>query len=371
MKLNPTLNAIKKIYPAVKQELKDVVSFAIENPECREFYFGSRKKKSTQRPEKMDEFESKIDSLLSKIRAQLPKKFKVSMHDSSSHGQERLANGSNNGYPAFIHIAIDADTTSEYCFSHFGYIWRNLKWLGRVSPEGEIQFGRFTYVWGFMTNEEIEAERKIKTLGHNKYLLVYLKSEKEGDVKLALAKLQRSTHELTIPLILKIFKEEETFSPIILEQGYRMSDLEAKAFQIAEEKSKFSKEARSQIVPYCNSSNFEVQHLAMKIMRGKWTRSDKEKLLKIRTKRNFGLEFLKFEAMTATKVPGTLEIAMKYMKHEHELMRNAAVESLGVLGKQGELDFLSDLAMDSSRRDSFGPGKIIKAIDEIKRRLAK
>ncbi|MBT3631643.1 MAG: HEAT repeat domain-containing protein [Candidatus Marinimicrobia bacterium] len=369
MKLNSTVKAIQKVYPEIKQDLRNIVSFAIENPECREFYFGDKIKLSAPNPQKMSEFESRIESLLSILKTLLPQKFKVSVHDSTAHGEEKLANGSNNGYPAFVHIVIDANTESEYCFSHFGYIWHNRNWLGRVSREGEIQFGRFTYVWGFMTYEEIEAERKRKTLGHNKDLFVYLKSSKATDVNFALNMLFRSEHELTIPLILEITKEAETFRPIILEQGYQLSDLEAKVLQIAEDKPKFSKDARSKIIPHCNSTNFEVQYLALKIMRGKWTRSDKEQLSKIRTRGNFGIELLKLEAMTVTKVPGTTEVAIKYMKHKNELLRNSAVESLGKIGKQKELDFLNQLALDSSRRDKFDPGRIIKAIYEIKQRL--
>ena len=156
MKLNSTVKAIQKVYPEIKQDLRNIVSFAIENPECREFYFGDKIKLSAPNPQKMSEFESRIESLLSILKTLLPQKFKVSVHDSTAHGEEKLANGSNNGYPAFVHIVIDANTESEYCFSHFGYIWHNRNWLGRVSREGEIQFGRFTYVWGFMTYEEIE-----------------------------------------------------------------------------------------------------------------------------------------------------------------------------------------------------------------------
>lgn len=309
-----------------------------------------------------------VDSLVRKVETLTPD-YSVSLHDEAGHlGTEQCTTGFGVG-SGYIHLGFQIQNGTEYCISHSGSVWQSCCMCGKISSKGGFKSGRLSYGGFFLYDETINRIKGERELAKIPKLLKYLKSEDENKVSLAIKQLFKSKSELSIPNILQIVKEWSIYEPIFKANSKGFVELEALAISISENKTRFTKEAKTNIIPYCNSTQFDVQYLAMKTMKGKWTRVDKEKLAKILDRGNFAIQLLKLEAMTEKKIAGTLNLATKLTKDKNELVRNAAIDSLGKLGGETELKYLQAIGKNEEKRDKYDPGRLIKAINKIKDRL--
>ena len=363
------IKVISKIYPQIRDELKRISEYAKENIACNYFLFVPEEV-NKEEPENFKTFQNMVDSLVDKARALVPAGYKVSLHNAFWHFDYHIISMLLDGAPSYIHLVIKPDNEEVYCVSHDGGLWRDGIMCGKFTSKGEFKSGRLSYGGLFMYDETINKIKRERELAKTSKLLQFLKSGDEDKVSLAIKQLFKSTSELSIPNILQIVKEWPIYEPIFKSSHKDIDDIETLAISISESKTRFTKEAKAKIIPYCNSTQFDVQFLAKKTMKGKWTGVDKEKLTKILVRGNFAIQLLKLEAMTEKKIPGTLNIATKLMKDKNELVRNAAVASLGALGKEKELKYLLAIGKDEEKRDKYDPSRLIKAINEIKTRLA-
>jgi len=369
MKTPNEIKILSTIYPRIRKDLKSIIEYAKENPKCNYFFFVPEEMVIKDEPENFQPFKNMVDSLISKVERLMPANYTVKLHNEFWHFERQLISDGYGGGPGYIHLVVQSDPDEEYCISHSGSVWYYRDLCGKITTKGEFKAGRVSYGGLFMYNETINRKKEERELAKTPKLLKYLKSDDEDKINLAIRQLFKSKADLTIPHILQILKEWQTYEAIFKAKGNRIDDLEAHVISISESKAKFTKAAKSKIIPFCNSAQFDVQNLTMKIMKGKWTRVDKEKLTKIPVRGNFAIQLLKLEAMTEKKIAGTLNIATKLTKDKNELVRNAAIDSLGEIGKEKELEYLLVIGKDEKKRNMYDPGRLIKAIDGIKTRL--
>lgn len=371
MKTPSEVKFLSRIYPKIRKELKSIVDYAKENPACNYFFFVPEEMVKKDEPENFPTFKKMVEDLVDKVESMTSVNYKISLHNEFWHYHRQLISDGYGGGPGYIHLVVQTDPSMDYCISHSGSVWCYRNLCGKITLKGEYKPGRVSYGGRFMYDETIDQIKRERELAKTDELLKYLKSQDENKIRLSIEKLFSSSSDLTIPYILQIIKEWKTFAEIFTVKGKNISDLEVLAISISENKTKFSKLARTKIIPFCNSHQFDVQYLAMKTMKGKWTRADKEKLTKILVRGNFAIQLLKLEAMTKIKHPDTATLAHKLLKDINELVRNAAIDALGEIGKEKELNSLQNIGKDAKKRDMYDPGRLIKAINGIKDRLVK
>ncbi len=369
MKASNEIKVISKIYPGIREELKRISEYAEENPACNYFFFVPEEMTNKDEPENFQTFKNMVDSLVGKVESLTPTDYSISLHNEFWHFERQLISMKMGGGPGYIHLVFQPDKDKEYCISHSGGVWRHRNLCGKITSKGGFKSGRVSYGGLFMYDETISRIKDERELAKTPKLLKYLKSDDESKVSLAIQQLFNSESELSIIYILQILKEWPLYEPILKSKHKDNDDLGALAISISENKTRFTKEAKAKIIPYCNATKFDAQYLAMKTMKGKWTRPDKEELTKILVRGNFAIQLLKLEAMTKIKHQDTTTLAHKLLKDKNELVRNAAVDSLGEMGGEKELNDLQNIGNDTKKRDMYDPGRLIKAIDGIKTRL--
>jgi len=369
MKTPDGMKILTKLFPKIRDELKRISEYAEENPSSKYFFFVPEDGNIEDGSENFETFKNMVESFIERAEAIVPTGYKVLLHNEFWYINPQRPSMGIGGHLGDISLVLKSESENAYYVSRHGRVFQSPNLFGRIQKSGKFKSGR-VYSGVFMYDETIARIKEELELAKTPKLLKHLKSNDENKIILAIKQLFKSTSELSIPNILQIVKEWPIYESIFKSNYKNFEDLEALAISISESKTRFTKEVKAKIIPFCNSTQFDVQYLAMKTMKGKWTRVDKEKLTKILVRGNFAIQLLKLEAMTEKKIPGTLKIAMKLTNDKNELVRNAAVDSLGELGKEKELKYLLAIGKDEEKRDKYDPSRLIKAINEIKTRLA-
>ena len=164
MKPNKTVKLIEKIFPSVKDDLKNISNFAKENPLCNYAHLGSEYETGDPDPSKLLDFKSMVESLIDKIKNKVLSKYEISLHNAYSHFDPQMVVRGFSGGPGYIHIEIKSEDDGKYCFSYSGYVWNGITLVGRILKSGKMKSGSMSYGGNFLFDDsikKIQGEREI------------------------------------------------------------------------------------------------------------------------------------------------------------------------------------------------------------------